>query len=306
MKVFICWSGPLSEKLGESLRNWIPNVIQSVEPYFTSSDVDKGARWLSEITKELSESKVGLLCLTQDNVNSDWLLFEAGALSKALSKTHVCPLLFGVKPTDLAGPLRQFQATKFEQNDFRLLMNIINERMDAGKLQMKTLDAVFQKWWPDLEREVEEILSEVPTSDEPIRSDRDLLEEILNHSRRREALSRRPIQAPNVVRLLEPYIALHNQQASGEGGYQDALDQLEKMRDPIRDIVGRHAQVSEEAREQFVIFKDLTYKANVKKDQEDDEFDEDIPILGHAGQIPNPRVDSLATVGHRACLCNVL
>ena len=278
MKVFICWSGPLSQKLGESLRNWIPNVIQSVEPYFTPSDVDKGARWLSDITKELSESKVGLLCLTQENVHSDWLLFEAGALSKTLSKTHVCPLLFGVKPTDLAGPLKQFQATKFEHKDFQQLMNIINDCMDTGKLQTKTLDNVFQKWWPDLENEVTEILSEAPKSDEPIRSDRDLLEEILNLTRTREIVVRRPIPASNVIQLLEPYIALHNQQASGEGDYQDALDQLEKMRAPIQSMILRHARVSKEMRKQLELFKDLTYEMDFEETQHDDETEDDTPF----------------------------
>ena len=43
VKVFISWSGPTSEKLGDAIRNWLPNVIQSIEPYFTPADVDKGA-----------------------------------------------------------------------------------------------------------------------------------------------------------------------------------------------------------------------------------------------------------------------
>ena len=145
MKVFISWSGPLSEKLGESIRNWLPNVIQSVEPYFTPSDVDKGTRWLSELTEVLNDSKVGILCVTRDNIDSDWLLFEAGVLSKQLKQTHVCPVLFGIKPTDLAGPLKQFQATKFEKGDFRKLIGVINDCLEDGKLPQKNLNTVFEK-----------------------------------------------------------------------------------------------------------------------------------------------------------------
>ena len=179
MKIFISWSGSLSENLGESIRNWLPNVIQSVDPYFTSSDVDKGARWLSEITQELNESKLGILCVTPDNISSDWLLFEAGVLSNKLEKTYVCPILFGIKPTDLAGPLKQFQATEFDKDEFRKLINVINERLENQKLHQKTLNVVFNKWWPDLKSDIDKILETHSAPEEPIRSDREIIEEIL-------------------------------------------------------------------------------------------------------------------------------
>ncbi len=57
MKLFISWSGSLSRKLGEALRLWFPAVIQSIKPYFTPSDIDKGARWNNEIAKELETSE---------------------------------------------------------------------------------------------------------------------------------------------------------------------------------------------------------------------------------------------------------
>ena len=94
MKVFISWSGQPSKRLGEALRDWLPGVLQLVTPYFTPSDIEKGTLWSTDIAKELSESQVGILCVTRDNIHSDWLLFEAGALSKSLEKSHVCPVLF--------------------------------------------------------------------------------------------------------------------------------------------------------------------------------------------------------------------
>lgn len=81
MKVFISWSGPLSKKLAEAIRDWLPGVIQMVNPYFTPSDIEKGGRWSTDIAKELSSSEVGVLCITRDNIHSDWILFEAGAVA---------------------------------------------------------------------------------------------------------------------------------------------------------------------------------------------------------------------------------
>jgi len=82
MKVFISWSGKDSSKFGEALRDWLPAVLQFVKPYFTPSDIEKGARWNSEIAKELESSKMGIICVTRENLHSDWVLFEAGALAR--------------------------------------------------------------------------------------------------------------------------------------------------------------------------------------------------------------------------------
>ena len=86
MKVFISWSGEMSNQIGEIIRSWLPSMLQSVKPYFTPSDIEKGARWNTEIAQELEDSKIGILCITRENLNSAWLLFEAGALSNKLNK----------------------------------------------------------------------------------------------------------------------------------------------------------------------------------------------------------------------------
>lgn len=36
MKVFISWSGDLSNKIGEKFRTWLPGVIQAVTPYYNT------------------------------------------------------------------------------------------------------------------------------------------------------------------------------------------------------------------------------------------------------------------------------
>jgi len=77
MKIFISWSGELSKDLGEVIRKWIPSVLQAVRPYFTPNDIEKGARWSSHIATELQDSRIGIFCLTQENLNSAWMMFEA-------------------------------------------------------------------------------------------------------------------------------------------------------------------------------------------------------------------------------------
>lgn len=101
MKVFISWSGTKSQEVAKVLKRWIPCVIQSVEPYFSSADIDKGARWSTDIAKELQDASFGILCVTKDNLSSAWLNFEAGALSKYIDQSKVCPFLIDLKPSEI-------------------------------------------------------------------------------------------------------------------------------------------------------------------------------------------------------------
>ena len=275
VKVFISWSGPTSEKLGDAIRNWLPNVIQSIEPYFTPADVDKGARWFSDIMEQLSHSTVGILCVTHDNIESEWLLFEAGALSTRLERSRVCPLLFGVKPTDLAGPLKQFQATTFSRSDFRKLILVINDCLGEKQLAQKTLETVFDKWWPDLEETIQPILAAGPTLEKPVRSDRNIMEELLQLARS-SAVQRRPVSPAAIRDLLKAYIALHDQQAHQDGGYQETLDSLRELHSPIVALARRQAELPNESKKLLVQLESLPHKVVPKNEDEDE--DEESPF----------------------------
>lgn len=183
-KIFISWSRDLSNKLAEEVRKWLPGVLQFAKPYFTPSDIEKGSRWGNDISTELDCSEVGIICLTKDNLQKPWILFESGALSKNIEKSNVCTLLFNVESTDLTGPLTIFQNTKFEKEDFKKLVQTINNNGGDAKLEETVLDDVYDMWWPKLEEKVQKILdAEKNSGDASHRSDRELIEEILELSR---------------------------------------------------------------------------------------------------------------------------
>lgn len=280
MKVFISWSGNNSKKLGETLRDWLPAVLQMVQPYFTPSDIEKGTRWNSEIAKELESSEVGILCVTRDNLHSDWVMFEAGALSKSLDKAHVCPVLFGIHNTDLAGPLKQFQTTEFDKEDFKKLVSVINNKLGENKLPAKVLDSVFEKWWPELKTKIDKILKKLGQDDtEPIRKERDLLEEILGLSRATWRSTRKSSPSINpgaIQELLRKYIDLHDNQVAGQGGYQDTLGALQGMMRAIGYLADRFRGRNHELDELIEKLKSLTFECQKKEDNTISE--DDIPF----------------------------
>src|SRR5260221_13115017 len=108
MKVFLSWSGEQSKLAAKALHDWLPTVIHTVRPYMSAENINKGQRWSVDISKQLEETDFGVICMTPENLEAPWVLFEAGALLKGREKGHVCPLLFGVGGIDLTdSPLFQ-------------------------------------------------------------------------------------------------------------------------------------------------------------------------------------------------------
>jgi len=180
MKVFLSWSGDQSHQVADVFCNWLPQIIQALEPWI-STNIPKGSRSTSEISSELEKSKIGIICLTPDNLDSNWILFEAGALSR-MNDVKVCTFLLGLTQSDIKPPLSQFQHTIFSKEDvFRLLLTINSHLSCSGErsLSENTLNQTFERAWPDFEKDIKKIPSFNREKSAQIRSDRELLEEIL-------------------------------------------------------------------------------------------------------------------------------
>lgn len=142
----------------EALREWLPSVLQALDPWMSAEDIDKGALWGSNIAEELTKSTAGIICITAENLEAPWLHFEAGALSKAVERSLVCPYLIGLRPNELRGPLVQFQATVAEKKDTLKLLNTLNSALGKA-LPGKQLEKAFEDCWPKFESTLQVIRS---------------------------------------------------------------------------------------------------------------------------------------------------
>ncbi|TBX64778.1 TIR domain-containing protein [Flavobacterium silvisoli] len=179
MEIFLSWSGEQSKKIAETLKSWLPSVIQSLKPFYSSNDISKGKRWDSELSKSLNKCEFGIIILTEENRTAPWIMFEAGALAKNIETGRVCTFLFDIKDTDVVGPLSSFQNTKYDKQDVLKLLEDINNYLGDIKIEKEVLVRVFEKMWPDLDTELKKILTVSSKPKKEIRDDREILEESL-------------------------------------------------------------------------------------------------------------------------------
>jgi len=193
MKIFVSWSGELSKKIAQELKKWIPCIIQSVEVFYSPEDIEKGENWDSKISAELSECSYGIICLTSENTNAPWIHFEAGAIAKSLD-SRVSALMLNIKTSDIQGPLKRYQATKFEKDDFYQLLDSINKATDCP-LSKDVIETAFEAIWDKMYHSMNNIV----TSYKPIKSGNEILkedpiEEILQLLRKQNVLLSSPEQ----------------------------------------------------------------------------------------------------------------
>lgn len=136
---------------------------------------------MEEIAKALDSIEVGISCLTPENLQAPWILYEGGALSKRLGeKSRLCTyLLDDLKPEEVPPPLGMFQSTRAEKDDTWQMLASINLAVSSDPLPEAALQKVFERMWPDLDKEIRSM----PPAEEkapPRRSVEDMFAEILS------------------------------------------------------------------------------------------------------------------------------
>lgn len=184
MKVFLSWSGERSRLVATLLDEWLRCVLQAIRPWISTKDIDRGSLWFSEIQDQLQDVTTGIICLTQENKEKPWILFEAGALAKGLSNSRVCTLLIDLEPHDIRDPLAQFNHTKPDQGGIYALVHTLNNRLGDNRLDPAILTKVLDTYWAQFEERFQKIIADTPVTEKPkARPEKDILAEILDHTR---------------------------------------------------------------------------------------------------------------------------
>jgi hypothetical protein len=157
MRIFLSWSGDRSKTAALGLKS----LLESTFP------------------EAVEQSQFGILCLTQDNFQAPWLLFEAGAISKKFDSARVVPYrIDDLPPAADRSPLAQFQHVQANREGTLRLVKSINAVRENPQANEQKLETLFKGWW----RDFEDTLKALPAPAEKLpnpRLERELLETIL-------------------------------------------------------------------------------------------------------------------------------
>lgn len=184
MKTFLSQSGERSQEVATVLKDWLRCVIQSSKPWISTEDLDRGSLWFGAINDQLKDTSIGIICLTQENKNRPWILFEAGALAKGLPSNRVCTFLIDLTPTDVKDPLAQFNHTLPNKKGLLALVRTLNKTMGDAALDDEILIKSFETYWPQFEEKFSSVLGSTESQTPAVpRPDNDVSAEILENTR---------------------------------------------------------------------------------------------------------------------------
>jgi len=206
LKVFISWAGERANAIGSGFHEFLPDVVNAVHPFMSGKNIDKGTRWSEVLSNSLQESACAIVCLTPDSIQSVWVAFEAGAISRAAggidgARSRIWTYLSALQAPDLQlTPFAEYQATNATQDEtFRLVRSINQLSPDpvSGDSLKRRFDAVF---WPNFSKVLDQVraMGEATTSlssDPRSSSEPEVLQEILRTLRAVQREVTRPYSA---------------------------------------------------------------------------------------------------------------
>jgi len=180
---FISFSGDRSKNVAKILRDHLDDLLSEVELFVSEQDIASGAQWRGEIDEELNNAEFGILCVTPENKSEEWLLFEAGALSR--QDKRVVPYLLGLQKTDLTGPLADIQAVEANKEDTWEMIQELRASFEPDSEKRDGLvEKGFERSWPLMDEAFADLRGGGPAgAQDDGRSQEEMIRETLEHVR---------------------------------------------------------------------------------------------------------------------------
>lgn len=158
MDILLSWSGRSSHEVALALKGCLPEVLPGCTPWVSSEDIAKGKRWSDELHKQLDKTRVTVVCITPENVQSPWIYYESGYIAAKLGDAAVCPYLLGVEGKLVGGtPLGLYQWTEADNKKETLKLVLSLHDLLNTKHDPTILEGNFNSKWPQLKRKLEKV-----------------------------------------------------------------------------------------------------------------------------------------------------
>ena len=183
MRLFISWSGDKSQKIAELLKGLFHKVVQSLEPWVSSEDIETGSVWFSQICNEIREDCNSVIVVTKENKENPWIMFEAGALCRGDDTNRVNVVLVDLEPSEIRAPLSAFNVVRADEDGLRRLIHNLNRRLlqedpnIPGKITDQDVDEGFNCWYRDFKKKFDEVMAEYPETEHKVKTESEIMQE---------------------------------------------------------------------------------------------------------------------------------
>lgn len=163
--IFISWSGNYSKIIAEELKRVIEQDVfakENVRCFVSTMDIASGEDWYNKIKNELRKSKLGIICITKENVKAPWLYFEAGALVG--HNMRVVPLLVNCDQRSLEHtPIQSNQSIQFYTTErFLKMLDDIRAMFGfLGELKEEERENRYNRAYDKMKQNLKPILEEM-------------------------------------------------------------------------------------------------------------------------------------------------
>ena len=164
-KIFISWSGNYSRQISEELKRVLEEVVfpgGGIKCFVSTQDIASGEDWYRKIKSELHASKLGIMCITKENVKAPWLYFEAGALIG--NNLKVIPLLINCDQSSLERtPIRANQSVQFYEPErfYKMLEDIRTDFSLLNELKKEEIAKRYENAYESMKSKLQPILEEL-------------------------------------------------------------------------------------------------------------------------------------------------
>jgi len=184
IRLFLSWSGNRSKELASIFKKYITDLFPDSDIYYSGDEIRGGEKWRTNIESGLNNRNFSIIFLTESNLQSKWIYFEAGALSKSLPTTKIQPFLYGLKVGSISEPLSSYQARELDRNSILQTLYDINS-LNIHPVSQDILDRNFNRLWSEMEEdlkrvsEIDDDHEDAEINDSPILNQGEQVSEIL-------------------------------------------------------------------------------------------------------------------------------
>ena len=163
-KIFVSWSGPKSKEIATGMKWLLEEVIfngTGLECFVSDLDIASGSDWMVKIKGELQTCKMGIVCITKENIKAPWIYFETGAMIAGDIPTT--PILINCSLGHLASsPLFGKQAVDFyDQQKFIKMITDINKNMKLLKMEKAQIEVLAKDGYEKIKEKLKDELKQL-------------------------------------------------------------------------------------------------------------------------------------------------